>query len=308
MTLFAQAESSIWPSVMIWAAPLWCFGVVWITVGVRLWHGKPVLPRQPRRPVPWKGIDLLVVLVVSLVIVSVILELLCAGLDSRITRSPTMWDVEKSTAAHQVAQLMTEGNAWILLLCGISVVVVAPIVEEFYFRVLLQGWLEAGESRLRPFMPLLGRLGAFGPIFLSSLLFASQHFKVAGPPQNMWMMAYRLLALSIGSVISMALAIVFLRVARGATAADFGWSLRHFPRDVKLGVLAFAALALPIYGTQIVLASLLPKSVPPDPFPLFLLAVALGILYYRTHRIVPAIALHMSLNFTSLTMFWLSLP
>ena len=299
MTLFAQ-------SVVI-AAVLWCFGAVWITVGVRLWHGKPVLPRQPRRPVPWKGVDLLAVLVVNLVIVSVISGLLYACLDSRITQSPTIWDVEKSTGAHQVAQLMTEGNAWILLLCGISAVVVAPIVEEFYFRVLLQGWLEAGERRLRPFMPLLGRLGAFGPIFLSSLLFARMHFRVAGPPQNMWMMAYGLLALSIGSVISMVLAILFLRVARGATAADFGWSLRHFPRDVKLGVLAFAALALPIYGTQIVLASLLPKSVSPDPFSLFLLAVALGIIYYRTHRIVPAIALHMSLNFTSLTVAWLSL-
>jgi membrane protease YdiL (CAAX protease family) len=307
MTLFAQAEPSVWSSMVI-AAVLCGFVVVWTTIGTRLWHGKPVLPRQPRRPVPWKGIDLLAVLVVNLVIVSAVSGLLYSCLDSRITRSPTMWDVEKSTTAHQVAQLMTEGDVWILLLCGISAVVVAPIAEEFYFRVLLQGWLEAGESRLRPFMPLLGRLGAFGPIFLRSLLFARMHFRVAGPPRNIWMIAYGLLALSIGSVISMALAIAFLRVARGATATDFGWSLRHFPRDVKLGVLAFAALALPIYGTQIALASLLPKSVPPDPFALFPLALALGILYYRTHRIVPAITLHMSLNFTSLTVAWLSLP
>ena len=65
MTLFAQAEPSMWLSFLI-ATVLCGFPVVWITIGVRLWQGKPVLPREPRRPVPWKGIDVLAVLVLWL--------------------------------------------------------------------------------------------------------------------------------------------------------------------------------------------------------------------------------------------------
>jgi len=44
-----------------------------------------------------------------------------------------------------------------------------------------------------------------------------------------------------------------------------------------------------------------------DPLTLFLFSLILGTLYYRTHRILPAIVLHMTLNFTSLTLAWLQL-
>ena len=37
-----------------------------------------------------------------------------------------------------------------------------------------------------------------------------------------------------------------------------------------------------------------------DPIPLFLLAIGLGYLYQRTHRIVPCIVLHFLLNLCSL--------
>jgi len=66
-------------------------------------------------------------------------------------------------------------------------------------------------------------------------------------------------------------------------------------------------LAPVIYGLNIVLSLLLPKSIAPDPLSLFFLAIVLGTIYYRTRRIVPSISLHMSLNFTSLVMAWLFL-
>jgi membrane protease YdiL (CAAX protease family) len=34
--------------------------------------------------------------------------------------------------------------------------------------------------------------------------------------------------------------------------------------------------------------------------------LVLGLLYYRTHRIVPSVVLHMSLNLTTLAMAWLA--
>lgn len=79
-------------------------------------------------------------------------------LGPEVTRKPTMYNVEKANAAHTIARLLSEGNPWALVLCGLSAVVVAPIVEEFLFRVLLQGWLEAAQRRLRPRMPTLRRL------------------------------------------------------------------------------------------------------------------------------------------------------
>jgi len=52
---------------------------------------------------------------------------------------------------------------------------------------------------------------------------------------------------------------------------------------------------------------LLPPDVAPDPIPLFFFALALGILYLRTHRISAPITLHVALNGTSLALAWLAL-
>ena len=42
--------------------------------------------------------------------------------------------------------------------------------------------------------------------------------------------------------------------------------------------------------------ALLPKDMVTDPIPLLFLAVPLGTLYLRTHRIIPSITLHMAFN------------
>ena len=43
----------------------------------------------------------------------------------------------------------------------------------------------------------------------------------------------------------------------------------------------------------------------PDPIPLFFLALALGYLYQRTHRLWPSLVVHATLNSCSLLMLWL---
>jgi len=42
----------------------------------------------------------------------------------------------------------------------------------------------------------------------------------------------------------------------------------------------------------------------PDPIPLFLLALVFGVLYHRTHRIVPSLVLHMAFNATSIILIF----
>jgi membrane protease YdiL (CAAX protease family) len=203
---------------------------------------------------------------------------------------------------------VNEGNAWVLLLCFLSAAVAAPLAEEFFFRVLLQGWMETVERRWRRFMPYLRRLMPIGmaPILLTSLLFARLHFRVDSPQMNLRFLVFLIGGNAVAQLLTIGFAVAWLRWRVGASAADLGWNRPKLSGDVKLGLAAFAVLAIPIYAMQIALTNLLPAYLAPDPLPLFFLALALGTLYYRTHRIAPVIVLHAALNGTSLLLAWLS--
>jgi membrane protease YdiL (CAAX protease family) len=283
---------------------IWACLAVWAVVVTRWRRGLPILPYQPRRPVPWRGIDLLFVLAFYLVSVILLGSLARPILGPEIVRGPAIYDLEKATAAHTIANLLAEANVWVLLLCVLSAVVVAPIVEEFLFRVLLQGWLETLQRRLRPRMPSLQRWvpGAIGPVAITSCLFALMHFRVQGPPRHVSYRVYEVAGSLIVGLAVTAFAVLMLRVRAGATVEDLGVAPDKLLADVRLGMLAFAGLAAPMYAAMLLLGKLLPSYIAPDPLVLFFFSVALGTLYYRTHRIVPAIVLHMSLNATSLAM------
>ena len=217
------------------------------------------------------------------------------------------YDPDQSSAEHPLAKLVIEGGGWILVLCFVSAVIVAPLVEEFLFRVLLQGWLEALEHRWRRQMPTLRRLvpRAFLAIFVVSVLFAVMHFRVAGPPVETRTTAILLASNALASLLTTAFALGWMRWHVRATAADLGWSPENLWGDLWLGLGGLAAVAAPLYATQIALNSLLPPTVAPDPIPLFFLAVALGTLYYRTHRILPSLVVHAGLNAVSMVLaFW----
>ncbi len=206
-----------------------------------------------------------------------------------------------------MAQLVTEGNVWVLLLCVVSAAIVAPVTEEFFFRVLLQGCLAAWQHRWRRQMPTLRRLipGGIGPIVLTSLLFARMHFRVDTPQFNVRFLLFLLAGDAVVRLLALAFTVGWLRWRVGATAADLGWAPACVLGDVKLGLAAFAAVAAPVYAVQMGLRCLLPECIAPDPVPLFFLALVLGTLYYRTNRMTPSVVLHAALNGTSLVLAWL---
>ncbi|MBL9084545.1 MAG: CPBP family intramembrane metalloprotease [Planctomycetales bacterium] len=84
------------------------------------------------------------------------------------------------------------GDETLFLWCTIAAVAVAPLVEEFIFRGVLQGWLERlfAERRRRPVVetgdsldgvqPALEGPASTLPIIFSSLMFAAVHIQ-AGP-------------------------------------------------------------------------------------------------------------------------------
>ncbi|MCE9604096.1 MAG: CPBP family intramembrane metalloprotease [Planctomycetia bacterium] len=89
-----------------------------------------------------------------------------------------------------------DGNGSIVFWCSFAAVVVAPLVEEFLFRVVLQGWLERLSAQvarqaefaddevveLAPVPSPVAVVGSpakasFMPIFVSSLIFAAVHLE-----------------------------------------------------------------------------------------------------------------------------------
>jgi membrane protease YdiL (CAAX protease family) len=209
---------------------------------------------------------------------------------------------------HVIVQMLQAYHQYpaLFLVAAFAAVVVAPIIEEFFFRVLLQGWLETMERRhrfaMRLFRPTV--LVGVAPIVLSSLLFAGAHFHFARAEPPALVIAAGLIANAIGEIVAVTAVIVLVLRQRGVTAFDFGWAPEKLASDVGLGLLAYLAIYVPVYIIQFVCAQIMPAGVAPDPVALFILALVLGTLYYRTHRIVPSIVTHAAFNATTLLLLW----
>ena len=87
------------------------------------------------------------------------------------------------------------------------------------------------------------------------------------------------------------------------TAADSSFVIRHSsleePPPLGLTGLPFGWLPIGIVSLLFGLAHL---GYGPEPVPLFFLALMLGYIYYRTHRIVPCIVAHATFNSFSMAM------
>jgi membrane protease YdiL (CAAX protease family) len=282
--------------------------VAWVVVAVRWWERKPILAYQRRRPVPWQAIDLAAIIVVYLAMQAGVVWLAERHLGREAMRAPAMYVVDgpksEQVNEHVVRQLILQGDAWVFALCVLSAAVAAPLAEEFFFRVLLQGWLEALQNRWRRQMPTVRRwipLGV-GPILITSLVFARMHFRVAGPPINAQYFLFLVTGNALASLAAVVFAVVLLRWRTGARAADFGWTPGKTQGDLGIGLAAFAAVVPPVYLLQYGMQKLLPQCVAPDPIPLFFLAIALGVIYFRTHRLLPLVVLHAALNAATLAL------
>lgn len=281
----------------------------WIALFQRRGVAEPILPKEPRTLVPWQGRDVLAVLAMHMV-----LSVLAGGLvqwllGPELTEALPVGDGKTPDSAHAVLKAMASGGPWVLLLCVVAAVVVAPVAEEFLFRVVLQGWLESCVERFSGLFPGVRRVlpGEWGPVLLSSLLFASVHFRTAEPERHGEFLIGLLLANAVVGLLSLGCAVAWLRLRAGATAADLGLVPGKMADDARLGLWSLVGVLGPIYAVQIAGYLVLPKHVAPDPIPLFFLAVALGVLYARTHRLAPCIVLHAGLNAAGLAMAWLTL-
>lgn len=305
---------------------------VWATIIRRLLQRRHLVDYEPRRPVPWNMLDVL----------GIFFAYVCLGgglvFAAHITLGWEFEDFQNDVAqlqpadhleptppvddetdnedsedsengidlerAHPVVVLLSgDTSPTTFLLCLFAVVVMAPVAEEFFFRLLLQGTFEKLDFRFQRVMRYSGRLLGVVPILLSSLLFAAPHARDPKTPQAVEELIRLFTIDSLTKALVVAGAIVYLKGFRGATWTDLGLRFDTFRKDVQLAVSAFLAVVVPIYIIQEGLGRLLPNTVP-DPVPLFFFALALGYLYFRTHRLMPAILLHLIFNATAICMFF----
>ncbi|HUT88933.1 MAG TPA: CPBP family glutamic-type intramembrane protease [Thermoguttaceae bacterium] len=282
---------------------------IWLLVVARVRRGLPVLPYQSRRQVPWRAAEVLLVFAVfEFPLLAGLLWTLLAGQETSDPTPPSA--AEKTDVQHPIVDLLAaDSSAATWLLCALVAVVVAPIVEEFTYRLVLQGWLEAEERRARRRTAALRRLiPGVGPVVLVSLLFALRHFRSAAPALKPEDLRQIMVLQATWSLMTLGFGGWLLRTRSGATAADLGFVPAKLLADVRLGLLTFAAITAPVLALQVVLKQfVLPDGFAADPIPLFFLALALATVYYRTHRIVPAITTHMAFNATALVLAWFEL-
>lgn len=280
------------------------------TMAVGMARGK-VLAYEPRRPVPWTWFELLLILVAQILIVEAAHWADAAWFGSRAERPRQEEPVdEELQAAHPLVVLLQQSPApGTLALAVLVAVVIAPVTEEFLFRLVILGWLERLERRARRRVPLLRAAArGSGPLLLTSIMFAAMHYRaepLTSSPQEL----VRIFATTaVVSLTTLGFGITILRAVRRATWQDLGVVPAELWPDICLGLQSFLALLAPIYLLQFLLRVFFTTHPIVDPISLFFFSLALGLLYLRTHRIVPSIVLHMALNATSLAMAWAIAP
>jgi membrane protease YdiL (CAAX protease family) len=151
----------------------------------------------------------------------------------------------------------------VLLLTAVSAVLVAPVVEEFIFRAVLQGWLEKLFRKVH--------IAADQRQDNSAAANAESRPPTQLDPSNPY-------------------------AAGDVDERQYMSAAISVPEPVLVAPIFFSSLLFAIFHIGHGLA----------PIPLFFLALVLGFLYQRTHRILPCVVVHLCINGLSMLYLWLA--
>ncbi len=180
-------------------------------------------------------------------------------------------------SGHPLIKMLAEGkpDLTVMLLGSLFAVIVAPICEEITFRLLLQGWLERWEGEEMGYGEAPPTQSAVGEETQApdALAISIDEAQLANDEH----------AEPLDSSIKVGRQSIETPPSRGFAGFPFSW----IPIAISSLLFGLAHLG---YG--------------PEPVPLFFLALVLGHLYYRTHRIVPSIVAHALFNLFAMVQLW----
>ena len=184
--------------------------------------------------------------------------------------------------------LIKDASLGNLLLTTVLAVLVAPPVEEFLFRLVLQGWLQRFEWFRRG-----------GPRLAAAL--ASQHDDSVETAtlinaESAGMMGVDDRSSPENPFVSPA----------ALTEQPLSHETVDDPNNVPMRPVLPLLGVVPICISSLVFA-MMHLGHGAAPIPLFVLALGLGYLYQRTGRLLPCILVHMLLNGTSMAILWLTI-
>jgi membrane protease YdiL (CAAX protease family) len=207
---------------------------------------------------------------------------------------------------HPLVILMQKSgrNILVILACFLMAVVVAPLAEEFLFRIVIQGGIESTLRREFGRSVWAVRL----PILVTAAFFAAIHFRSPTEPDSDHLLKMMVVNM-MGYLTTMAVVIVVFRGFYRIRWSDIGlWDFRRIGRDALGAFLLLLVIIIPVNivsftartfaQTEWAVAHGISGSMV-DPIPLFLLAMVLGTLYYRTRRFSSVVFLHAFFNLYS---------
>ena len=276
-----------------------------------------LFPPRRQRTVPWGVSAIPFVLVISLLMPLLAYSLVQGlqtsgfGLREDVTnanaevRSLETETQDELSEQHPLTILMQKSgrNTIVILVCFLTAVIVAPLAEEFLFRVVIQGGIEATLRREYGNSALAKRL----PILITSLFFAAIHFRFKQEidQSSIDVMFQRMAATMIGNTATVIVVIVIFRFFH-IRWSDVGlWDFRRIGRDALGAFLLQLAIFIPIGAVNFTVQTLAKtqwatthgiSSSMGDPIPLFLFAMLLGTLYSRTRRFASVFFLHAFFN------------
>lgn len=196
----------------------------------------------------------------------------------------TLVNLWKPTQHPLILMLKDNPSPGLFAVASFAAVVVAPVVEEYFFRGLLQGWLES-LTRRHTFEDILVGIPAKAASLPPSDI-ADKSAEV-GDVENFSDPQAADADLAVNSY---APPVLTAEVLGDANEEDKP-SEPHVPAWPMFVSAALFALAHYSHG--------------PDWVPLFVLALGLGYLYQRTHRLVPCMTVHFLLNLASMGVLYL---
>jgi membrane protease YdiL (CAAX protease family) len=239
---------------------------------------------EKRQPVFWNGFDVFLLFFFWLTMTSVgigIMLPIFVGQHHSVQQPP---QPTQTTTDHPLSQLLehSKKSPIILLVAFFSGVLSAPLVEEFLFRLVFQGWLTKKLNN-----------GLFS-IVIVSIIFALAH---AGKRtvQPVDIQFYAMLGIGIINIFLFCFGIFYLVKIRGVSFCELGFRANRIFYDLAIAAGTFIVSAPLILSVNMSLRNNFPDKIT-DPIPLFMFSIILGMLYYRTGRLFPCVALHAFLN------------